>query len=215
LSKFGVLFDLDGTLVNTLLDIVGSINAVRENHSLPTLSLETIRSHIGKGAQHLVRHCFADYPEVTVDELVAAYRNDYYENPVRGGSLYPGVRETLEALRAKGARIGVATNKPSLLADVTLAHYLPGFKFDVVAGPERVSRHKPHPAHLTELLPKLDLAATEAWFVGDDPVDAQCAEAAGVHFLGAGYGFGRVEVSPLKRLDSFSDLLQKIPHCAI
>jgi phosphoglycolate phosphatase len=207
LKKNGLLLDLDGTLINSLIDICAALNHVRQTHSLPDLPENQIRSFIGKGADHLIRGCFPQNTENEQTELVEEYRSFYFKNPYLGGSVYPDVPSTLATLRWKGYELAVVTNKPTGVAEKTLAHYLPDVAFSAVMGPEKVTRHKPDPSHILETLELLNIDRAHACFVGDDPVDAQCAEAAGVRFFGAVYGFGDVQVPEKQRLARFADLL--------
>jgi len=207
-----ILFDLDGTLVDSLSDIAGAVNHMRGLHRLSPLPLGTVRKFIGRGLEHLVRQAFPELNPEQSDELIEKYRSYYHEHACSTGTLYPGVRETLEALRQKpGLKLAIVTNKPSLIADKTLAHYLPGFYFDAVAGPERVAERKPSPRHLLDVLARLEVAPADAWYVGDHPVDEQCARAAGVRFLGAGYGFGGIKIDDARMLQSFAQILVKAP----
>ena len=201
-----ILFDLDGTLINTLPDIVGVVNRVREELGLGVRPQPEIVRYIGKGAEVLVEGCFGEVLKLhSIEALVARFRSRYYLEPHHGGHLYAGVEHTLDTLRRSGLQIGVATNKPERAAQVTLQHYLPDFTFDIVACPENVSGKKPDPAHLTEPLQQLSVSNREAVFVGDDPVDLAAATAAGVRFFGAGFGFGNVKAPQM--LQAFTDLL--------
>ena len=212
LSNFGILFDLDGTLIDSLSDIAGIVNHVRAGYGLAPLSLELIKENVGWGLEHLVEKTFTELSPEQVPELLRRYRQYYLEHPRSTGELYPGVRETLGTLRHHaGIKLGVVTNKSSPVADKTLAYYLPEIRFDIVAGPERVSERKPSPRHLLDVLAQLGLEPSEAWYIGDHEVDAECARAAGVRFLGAGYGFGGVRVEESRMLGSFPELLKKIP----
>lgn len=212
MKSYAFLFDLDGTLVDSLADICNVLNDVRHSRGLTPWPFEQIRPFIGKGADYLIRNCF---PELLAEEHAAAldlYREIYLRNPERGGGLYPGVAETLARLRSNpNALVGVVTNKPGGVAEVTLAHYLPDFTFDLILGPEKVSAKKPNPHHLLEALEQLKVRPERALFVGDTDVDHECAVGAGVKFLAASFGFGGVEVSPPFRLLKFDDLLKHLP----
>jgi phosphoglycolate phosphatase len=210
LKNLAVLFDLDGTLIDSLADICGAINRVRQLHGFPERPITNLRTYIGKGVEYLIQGSFPEYPESRHAEIVEEYRAFYLREPHHGGRVFPGVPEALARLRAEGIKLAIATNKSSLVAEKTLEYYLPNFPFELVAGPERVSRRKPDPAHLWEPLAKMGIAPQDAWFVGDDPVDEQCARAAGVRFLGAIYGIGGVQVPDSERLTQFSDLPAKL-----
>lgn len=208
-NEIAVLFDLDGTLINSLPDICGILNRVRGEYRLSPLPDETICRWIGRGVDHLIQ---GSVPEISDRQAVIdRYRESYLENPFAGGHLYPDVREVLQRLKDNGVRLGIATNKSSLVADRTLAYYLPGFEFEVVAGPERVSAQKPSPLHLLEPLKKMGIPPEQAWFIGDDRVDLESAAAAGVKFLAASYGFGGVKAPVSQQIQRFSELLEKIP----
>lgn len=212
MSNINILFDLDGTLVNSLPDIAGVVNLVRDMRGYQALSDEEVRVHIGKGVENLVRGTF---PEVLPSQrplFVEDFKKVYYETPSMGGSLYPGVSETLEKLREiPGIKLAVVTNKPTIAAERTLAHYLPDFTFDEIAGPETVTEKKPSPVHLLEVIGRLNIPKESCWYIGDDEVDLECAAGARVRFLGACYGFGSVMVPRQIALGSFSELWDKIP----
>lgn len=212
MSSINILFDLDGTLVNSLPDIAGVVNWVRSERGFHELSEEDVRVHIGRGVENLVRGTF---PEILPSErpsFVEEFKQVYYETPSMGGALYEGVSESLRKLRdIPGVKLAIVTNKPTIAAERTLAHYLPGFSFDEIAGPEKVSEKKPSPAHLLEVISRLNVPKETCWYIGDDEVDLECAAGARVRFLGACYGFGAVMVPRQIALGSFNEIWDKIP----
>lgn len=211
-EKSAILFDLDGTLVNSLSDIAQVVNMTRKVYGLSPLAPEQVRKSIGKGVENLVRGCFPEVEPSKVPEILNKHRELYLKHPHVDGRIYPGVIETLEELRKQDLMMGIATNKPKAVAVLTLAHYFPGIKFDIVAGPEDVSRKKPAPEHLLEPLNRLCVEPRNAWFVGDDPVDLACADASGVRFLAAGWGFGGVKGSDSNHLTDFRQILEKLGY---
>jgi phosphoglycolate phosphatase len=207
----GVLFDLDGTLIDSLADIAAVANAVRADFGLAPLPMDTVRTYVGKGADHLIRRMVPEAPESELPRLTDLYRNKFLTHGLQGQP-YPGVLDTLRQLRARrGWKLGIITNKSSKAADLAASHYFPEIAFDVVAGPERVSARKPSGRHILDVLPQLGLTPDRVWFVGDDPVDAQCAESAGVKFFGVTYGIGGVRAAHGQQLATFSELLEKLP----
>lgn len=204
MKRGAFLFDLDGTLINTLPDIAGVVNRVRADFGLQSWPKERMALHIGKGAEVLVKGCF---PGIVLEstELIQRFRDRYYQEPHHGGHVYPDVLATLTVLRSRGFLLGIATNKPERAARVTLSHYLPNFAFDVIACPENVSEKKPSPKHLLEPLNKLGISPGLAVFVGDDPVDWVAATRAGVRFLGVAFGFGGVKAP--NQIESFGEIL--------
>jgi len=212
LNRFAIVFDLDGTLVNSLPDICGNVNRVREHLGLVAWDPARIRPHIGRGVEYLLSGALPESPAVDRPRLIDLFRAFYMETPALGGATYPGVRLALERIRSSPAvALGIATNKHTRVAERTLEHYLPGLAFDAVCGADSVSRKKPDPAHLLETLGRLGVAPARACFVGDDPVDLACARAAGVTFYAAAYGFGGVEADAEGRLESFGELFAKLP----
>ncbi|MBI1860957.1 MAG: HAD hydrolase-like protein [Deltaproteobacteria bacterium] len=206
------LFDLDGTLINTLPDIVGVVNRVREEFGLKARPTPEVAVFIGRGAEHLIAGCFQEVLGTsTVTAVISQFRARYYAEPHHGGHLYEGVEETLRKLKKMGFKVGIATNKPERAAHVTLNHYLPNFVFDIIAAPENVPTKKPSGVHLTTALQALGVRPEDAHFAGDDPVDLAAAAEAGVKFYGISFGFGGVQAPlMLKRFPELLDYLERI-----
>lgn len=211
--KAAALFDLDGTLIDSLPDIVQAINDVRAAQGKPSLGPDAVRAYVGKGADFLVRAVIVEKlsaelrsPDVrrAADAYIRAYQN-LAQPQVR---LYPGVAETLKALHEKGVRLAVVTNKATSSSQQVIKRLLPNIPFAAIHGPESVTARKPHPAHILETLEEIGVLPTRALMVGDDSVDAECARAAGVPFYAATWGIGRVRASePRANLSEFGDLL--------
>jgi HAD superfamily hydrolase (TIGR01549 family) len=211
-KKYAVLFDLDGTLINTLSDITNSVNGVRKLNALEPLDNKYIQDNIGKGAEYLATSCFKELLlTLSVKETLLQFRDFYLNKLTLTGEPYPSVKETLLHLSKLNIRLGICTNKGTVAAEKTLRDYLPEIKFDTIAGPERVSERKPSPKHLLEVLEPWGILPENAYFIGDDEVDIQSAEAAGVPFLAAGYGFGSVKAPSNITLHHLSEILEKIP----
>lgn len=209
IMKSGIFLDLDGTLVDSLEDICGHLNHVRDvQYRLPRRSTAELRPFIGHGVEYLARQGCPELPESMMPDVIERFRASYLAAPHAGGALYPGVLDTLEWLRTQpGLKIAVITNKHTKVAEKTLEHYLPTVKFDAIAGADSVSKFKPDPMHLLEVAKKLGVSPAKSWMVGDHDVDRQCAEAAGARFLAAGYGFGRVTGVAGQILTEFAELL--------
>lgn len=208
MSHKAIVFDLDGTLINTLSDIAAVVNKTREFYGYSTLEVEHIRGAIGKGIEALVKGCFPEAKPEQIEGILKKHRELYLKYPHVDGKVYDGVQETLRKLRTfKDLKVGIATNKPKPVAVLTLKHYLPDFTFDVVYGPEDVSKKKPDPAHLLETLKFLGVEPGNAIYCGDDPVDLKTANAASVFFLGAGWGFGGVKIDGPQQLERFEQIL--------
>jgi phosphoglycolate phosphatase len=170
-----VLFDFDGTLIDSYAAITASVNHVRAIHGLPPLPEEEVRRHVGRGPAYLLEHTVpgadmaADWPR---------YRAHHPSVMESGTRLLPGAAEVLAALRRDGRKVGVCSNKPRLFTVKLLAHL--GLSVDLVLGPEDVARPKPAPDMLLAALQRLALPADEVRYVGDMVVDIQTARDAGV-----------------------------------
>lgn len=211
-ALWALVFDLDGTLVDSLADICGNVNLVRRAMSLEPLPNAVICPHIGQGVEHLVQGAFPEIPPVRHDEVIEAFRVQYLATPHCGGTLYPGVVETLMPFRAmRNVRLAVATNKYSPIAEETLADYLPEVRFDAVFGPDRVPRKKPSGQHLLSTLAAVGVPPERALYVGDTWVDREAARNAGIPFLAAGYGFGAIERGDYPYLETFPALVEHLP----
>ena len=201
-----IVFDLDGTLIDSLRDLAAAINATREMFALKPLSIETVTSCVGNGVKVLIQRAFKDAPEVGFDEALARYSRYYAEHLTVHTRLYPGVAEGLKKMHDRGIKLAVVTNKPSSAAKVILSDLQVADCFDAVCGGDAGVPLKPAPDSL--LLFKERFNARECWMVGDHYTDLEAGRRAGFRRAFARYGFGdpREEV-PDFTLDKFSDLV--------
>jgi phosphoglycolate phosphatase len=172
-----VLFDFDGTLVDSYPAITASVNHVRSLYGLPPLPEAEVRRHVGRGAAYLLERTV---PQGDLTANVEAYRAHHPSVLRSGTTLLPGAADALRVLHGHGFRLGVCSNKPvaftrELAAYLGVAPYL-----DVLLGPEDVARPKPAPDMLLASLPRLGLPAAEVLYVGDMVVDVQTARGAGL-----------------------------------
>lgn len=201
-----VIFDLDGTLIDSAPDIHAASNAVLAAYGFAPLTLPQVRSFIGKGVPHLV-HCLlaaseAD-PQGPLHAQMVADFTARYETAVTLTALYPGARAALEALAARGHRLGLCTNKPLAPTRAVLAHFGLAETFDVVIGGDSLPQRKPDPQPLLKALRML--GDGRALYVGDSEVDAQTAEAAGLPFVLFTEGYRKTPVADLHHAIAFSD----------
>ncbi len=185
-----LIFDLDGTLVDSKLDLAHSVNAARAHFGLPPLDLETVGQYVGNGAPTLIRRAMG--PEATEDDLKRAL--EYFLDHYRDHSLdhtrpYPGIPELLEALHQKGVRMAVLTNKPVRVSGRIIEGLGLGKYFDRIYGGNSFDQKKPHPVGVDTLLNELGVARERAMFVGDSSVDVRTARNAGIKVCGVTYGF--------------------------
>ena len=205
-----VLFDLDGTLLDTLPGLAASVNAVLRAHGEPERSLEEVRAFVGNGVRKLVARAAKggeDRPDYT--ELLAEYRAHYLAHASEGSAPYPGIPELLAALRARGVKLGVVTNKDEDAARALMERFFPG-AFDVVLGGNAGRAPKPDPATPRAALEALGVSPAEALYVGDTDVDAATARGAGMDLRLCSWGFrarGDLEKLDAMIVDTPSQLL--------
>lgn len=181
-----VIFDLDGTLVDSAPGIAAALNAT--GLGARRVAVDIVRSLVSFGVERLVRDAL-DVAEGDVQRAVAAFRAIYAEAPCALQDLYPGAREVLLDLHRRGAACGVCTNKPQRLADLVIARLGLTELIPVVVGTAPGRPAKPDPAPLLEAMARLS-AEGKAVLVGDSHVDAATADAAAVPFIFASYGYG-------------------------
>lgn len=206
-----LVFDLDGTLINSAPDIAAAVNKVLEAHGWPTQSVAFVEKFIGFGPRRLLLDLLAALglpsDDATVDAAVIAYLENYSREPAERTLFYPNVREDLQALHKAGLRLGICTNKPQELSLKVLGILGVAPLFEVVVGADAAPVSKPHPSHLLAVADGMGLNG-EAWaYVGDTKVDQATAAAAGVPFYAVSWGCGgEVTVEPGRRLDRLIDL---------
>jgi phosphoglycolate phosphatase len=176
-SYAAVLFDFDGTLIDSYPAIAASVNFVRGEHGLPPLTVDEVRKHVGRGPDHLLGHTVPGY-QAEID--TQRYRTHHPTVMREKTALLPGAAAVLPALKRMGKRLGLCSNKPRVFSAELLRHLGIAEFFDVVLGPEDVERPKPAPDMLRLALERLALPADRVLYVGDMTVDIETARAAGI-----------------------------------
>jgi len=211
MEGFLLVFDLDGTLVDTVLDLRAALNEMLREHGRRALSPSEVRGMIGDGVPALVARALAasgaDPAEVPM--ALPRFLEIYEANPAQLSRPYPGVPETLAALRRRGYRTAVCTNKPqqatmAVMQDLDL---LP--LFDGIAGGDRFPVKKPHPGHLLRLIAEVGAKPEASAMIGDNENDAAAAHSAAIPLLLMRYGYARVDPESLAAdalLEQFSQL---------
>ncbi len=181
-----VLFDLDGTLIDSSLDIASAVNRTMQNLDLPELPHEEITGYVGDGVRKLMRRVFAKHGRSDLDEAVRAFKADYLSNSLVQTRPYPGIEDLLDKLHPH--KLAVVTNKPVTMAHRILAGLgLDGHFSAVVGGDE--APLKPLPAPIALALNRLGENAQGALMVGDHPNDILAGRAAGLTTCGVCWGF--------------------------
>jgi len=201
-----LIFDLDGTLIDSAPDIHAASNTVLVEEGLAPMTLAEVRSFIGRGVPHLVACLLTaagqDPAGPRHARLVARF-TDIYEDAVGLTVPYPGVVAALEALAAEGHHLGICTNKPLVPAQAVLRHLRLDRFFAVVKGGDSHPLKKPDPAPLLATLAALGDAP--ALYIGDSEVDAECAHRAGLTFLLFTEGYRKAPVDSLPHAAAFRD----------
>jgi phosphoglycolate phosphatase len=211
MGNFLLVFDLDGTLIDSAPDLRAAVNGMLRERGYAPLSLAQVRSMIGDGVPALVARALAASGAAPGEEASALRRflQLYEADAVRLTRPYPGVPATLVALRRRGYREAICTNKPQH-ATITVLEGLGLLPlFDGVAGGDRFAVKKPDPGHLLGLIAALGGRAEAAAMVGDNENDAAAAHAAGMPLVLMRYGYARVDPESLGAdvlLDHFADL---------
>ena len=206
-----MVWDLDGTLVDSYEAITSSLNRAREAFSLPRLPEEVVRRHVGRGLEALLADLLGGS---RVEEGVRIFREHYPKVFPTQTFLLPGVQETLGELHERGYRMAVASNKPArfgkaILESLGVMRYL-----DDVQGPDSSGRTKPHPAMIRQCLVAMDLPVRDAIYVGDMSLDVESAARAGLPVLlvtGGSAGAEDLRGTGETVLDSILDLLTLLP----
>ncbi|TRZ63761.1 MAG: phosphoglycolate phosphatase [Rhodocyclaceae bacterium] len=197
-TKLGVkavMIDLDGTLLDTALDIGVAANAMLLELGRPECAVSQIRTYIGRGIPNLVKRCLAgcldaaDDPNPPPEAALASFRQHYAATNGRHATIYPGVEDGLRRLQEQGLRLACITNKATdftlpLLAGSGLAHW-----FELVVCGDTLTRSKPDPLQLTHICQKFGIARHQALLIGDSLNDVRAARAAGCPVFCVPYGY--------------------------
>jgi phosphoglycolate phosphatase len=209
-----ILFDLDGTLLDTAPDIVEAANRMLLDAGAPPLPFKIVSGFIGRGVPHLVR-CVLEAGELksSIDEQHArsVFVHHYREVNGRFSRVFPGVREGLSALRRAGYRLACVTSKPLELAQAILAlNDLAGY-FEVVVGGDSVARIKPDPEPLLHACRQMRVDPASCMMVGDSNVDVAAARAAGMPVYVVRYGYPGPDGYAGMQCDALIESLDELP----
>ena len=217
-DKKVILFDLDGTLVDSVPDLALAVNHMLESLEREPFCAETIRSWVGNGAQTLVQRGLSGgsvVDEAIDPELFSQALNiflGYYaQNLCVATVTYPNVPATLKALKDKGYRLVIVTNKPYDFIDPLLEGLGLTDLFELCIGGDTLSRRKPDPLPLLHACERLGVTASECVMVGDSKNDIVAANAANMHSIGVSYGYNYGEdislYAPNRVVDDFSEIV--------
>jgi phosphoglycolate phosphatase len=186
----GVLFDLDGTLIDSKLDIAAAANAARAHFKMPPLPAEDVLPFIGFGIRHLIGGALETSWEARIDEGLKAALIHYDSHLGEQTTVFEGALELLKDLKGRGIICGVVSNKPHDLTLRTLKIFKMEGYFRAALGEGAVRNKKPHPEPVREALRRMQVKPENAVFVGDSAVDVQTARNAGIPVIVVSHGFG-------------------------
>lgn len=207
-----IIFDLDGTLVDSARDLQDATNTLLAEEGLRPISLDEVKSMIGDGAAKLVERAVAATggDGARLPELVPRFLKIYEGNASRHTQAYPGVPDTLKGLRGLGLTLAVVTNKPyAATMEILEALGLCGY-FSAVVGGDTLPERKPHPAPLLLALEQLGVEPAAALMVGDNYHDVQAARTAGIRAFAVTYGYSHkphAELGADRLIDAMPELL--------
>lgn len=205
-----VIFDLDGTLADTLGDLNGAVNAALMQHGFPERSLEETRAAIGNGIRNLIeRSAPAGTDAVICDSLLKKFRAYYREHLLVRTVAYPGMVELLQTLRDAGVRIAVASNKFDAGTKEIFCGLF-GDTAEVVRGETEDCPRKPAPDIIDRILTELGVPKEGTVLVGDSEVDIKTAQNAGIEVIGVTWGFRSPEQLLAAGAEKFADTAEEI-----
>ncbi len=220
--KFDLLiFDLDGTLIDSQLDLANSVNAARGHLGLPPIDNQRVFSYVGDGAPMLIRRALG--PEVNEDQVLEAlefFLAWYRDHMLDHTRLYEGVREALDRLHWRRVKMAVLTNKPVGFSRRLVEGLGLDAHFERVYGGNSFEHKKPHPIGVETLLAELGVGRHRALMVGDSAVDVRTARQAGIEACGVRWGFQpeTFETDPpdmlVGRMEELAEVVLASPHRA-
>lgn len=209
-----MLFDLDGTLIDSVADIAKSVNILLAKENLPTLSVDEVRAMIGNGMAKLVERAFKargiDLEGDGLTDMTARMMDIYKDHLTEETVLLDGAEDMLRAYSAAGIKIAVVTNKPEAFSRRILDHFALGDVVNCVVGGDTGPARKPAPDMLQYAVAEMDLHVSRALMVGDSPADIGAAAAAGMASVAVRGGYTNVPVDELGA-DVVIDSLRHLP----
>ena len=186
-----VLFDLDGTLLNTLEDIGNSMNRVLSGLGFPVHTLSAYKQFVGEGAAELVRRSLPEpmRNDALVNRCIASLREEYAVHCMDATDTYPGIRDLLADLRRLNIAVAVLSNKPDDMVHLLLKKFFPSISFNAEVGMSESLPRKPDPAGALSIARLINIPPKCFIFLGDSKTDMETAKAAGMYPVGALWGF--------------------------
>lgn len=213
----GIIFDLDGTLVDSAPDLTGALNHVLRGANRPEMKTSQVRHLVGDGAMALIIKGFSETgilpDQAALDDILQDFLDYYRENITARTTIYPGALKVIEKLTERGIPLGLCTNKSikltgKLMAEIGLSEY-----FTAIVGGDSFDYRKPDPRHLTSTLEMMQCSPKHVLMVGDSANDVIAAKAAGIPVICLSFGYSKIPVTNLNPdaiLDHYDDFFKTV-----
>jgi len=208
------IFDLDGTVLDTIDDLADAVNHVLTEFGMPCRSIDEVRAYTGNGARRLIElSATPGTPNETVDKILSVYREYYGAHSEIKTAPYAGICEMLKKLRASGCRTAVLSNKPDAPVVTLCKKYFDGL-FDYAAGEREGIIRKPSPDGIYQIMKLFGASAAETVYIGDSEVDIETARNAGLDCISVDWGFRDrstlIDAGAVRIVSSADELLSAI-----
>lgn len=191
-----LLFDLDGTLLDTAPDMIAAANALRADAGLDSLPLATLRPFVSKGGRAILRAAFPHLDEAAREALLQPFLDRYRADIAVATRPFDGMLDLLTLCRVQGIQLGIVTNKPGWLTAAVLDALDLHREFGAVVSGDTLAEKKPHPAPVLHALKQIAVCPADAWMFGDDLRDIEAGRAAGTRTAAAAFGYIDAEDDP-------------------
>lgn len=203
-----LLFDLDGTLIDSKKDLAASVNLTFRDMGIPEKAPEFIYGYVGNGVRRLIIDSVGSADPLLIDRALQIFEGHYLKHLLDDTELYPGMEEALRGLRHK--KKAVVTNKPLLYTAKIMEGLGAREHFDLILGSEPIVNLKPHPEMILRALDHLRIASDDTVMIGDSLNDIYAARAAGVRSCAVGYGLGNAEELRSAGPDFFAETVEEL-----
>ena len=189
------IFDLDGTLVNSIDDLADAVNKALKECGFPTHSVEKYYYFVGDGVKNLIERALPENfkSEENIIKVQAIFAKNYEKNYINKTHVYDGIIELSQELKKLNVKLAVASNKPDDFTKKIIAELFPKGLFDLVKGNTKGVPHKPNPQIVEDILLKLEIEKSDCIFIGDTNVDIRTGKNAGMKTVGCLWGFRDLE----------------------
>lgn len=184
-----VIFDLDGTLLNTITDLGKACNYALETYGFAPHPIQAYAYMVGNGVRNLMKKAQPDADDKTIDQLLTTFKEFYNEHCLENTKPYPGIPELLSTLSDMNIAIAVASNKYQEATDKIIKGCFPEYNFVAIEGQQEGRNRKPDPSIIFSILSQFPVAKKDVLYIGDSGIDIETAKRAGVESIGVSWGF--------------------------